>query len=92
MYKTERMSVEYFTHFLVSMTNLKLETAHVKAGSLGGLVGGIIFGGMMGMMGMLPMIAMLVKSESAVVGFFVHIIISIIFGVGYALFFGHAGT
>ncbi len=43
----------------------------------------------MGMMGMLPMVAMLVGSESAGLGFFVHLVFSVVIGVGFALVFGH---
>jgi hypothetical protein len=55
------------------------------AGGVGGLVGGIVFGAMMGM---LPMVAMLVRSESAGVGFVVHLVISAIIGAGFGLVFG----
>ena len=58
------------------------------AGAVGGLVGGVVFGVMMGMMGMLPMVAMLVKSENAIVGFVIHMVISAIIGAGFGLVFG----
>ena len=58
------------------------------AGAVSGLIGGVMFGLMMGVMGMLPMVAMLVRSESAVVGFLVHLVISAIIGAGFALVFG----
>lgn len=58
------------------------------AGAVGGLVGGVVFGAIMGLMGMLPMVAMLVGSESAGVGFFVHMVISAIIGAGFGLVFG----
>lgn len=60
----------------------------LKAGIWGGLAGGAIFGIMMGMMGMLPMVAMLIGSESATVGFIVHMAISAIFGTIFAFFLG----
>ncbi|NQV89440.1 MAG: hypothetical protein HQ488_03915 [Parcubacteria group bacterium] len=66
-----------------------LDTTHLPSGLKGGLVAGIVFGAMMGMMGMLPMVAMLVGSESAGLGFFVHIVFSLIIGAGFALTFGH---
>lgn len=53
------------------------------SGALAGIVGGIVFGMLMAMMGMLPMVAMLVGSQSAVVGGLVHLVISA--GIG-ALF------
>ncbi len=65
-----------------------LATPLVIAGAVAGLIGGVLFGIMMGMMGMLPMVAMLVKSENAVVGFLVHMVISAIIGAGFGLVFG----
>lgn len=53
------------------------------SGALAGIAGGIVFGMLMAMMGMLPMVAMLVGSQSAVVGGLVHLVISV--GIG-ALF------
>ena len=58
----------------------------VKAGIVAGLGGGLVFGLMMALMGMLPMVAMLVKSESPVVGFLVHMGISAFIGAVYGLF------
>ena len=60
----------------------------VMAGAVAGLVGGVIFGMLMGMMGMLPVVAMLVKSESAIIGFLVHMVISAVIGAGFGLVFG----
>lgn len=51
------------------------------AGIVGGLAGGIVFGIMMAAMGMLPMIALLVGSDSAIVGLGVHLLISVTIGV-----------
>lgn len=65
-----------------------MNTGKVRAGVIGGLTGGLVFGMMMGMMGMLPMIASLVGSESATVGFLVHMLISVVFGVGFAMVLG----
>ena len=66
------------------------------AGAVAGLGGGLVFGMLMGMMGMLPMVAMLVGSESALVGFIVHMAISallgIIFGPGAARFLTGLGS
>ena len=58
------------------------------AGAVGGLIGGIAFGILMGMMGMLPMIAGMVGSSSVVVGFIVHMAISVFIGVTFGLIFG----
>jgi uncharacterized membrane protein YagU involved in acid resistance len=56
----------------------------LKAGVGAGLIGGLAFGVMMGMMGMLPMVGMLVRVESAVVGFIVHMLISATIGAVYS--------
>ncbi|MHA7273363.1 hypothetical protein ACX80Z_08010 [Arthrobacter sp. TMT4-20] len=53
----------------------------VMAGALGGLAGGIVFGILMSTMGMLSMIASLVGSNSAIVGFLVHLTISVLIGL-----------
>jgi uncharacterized membrane protein YagU involved in acid resistance len=59
----------------------------VAAGVAGGLAGGIVFGMLMAMMGMLPMIASMMGSQSAWVGFGVHLMISIFYGLVLTLFF-----
>lgn len=58
-------------------------TTSLKRGAIGGVLGGIVFGLMMQSMGMIPMIAKMVGSESLVVGWTIHMIISIIFGLGF---------
>lgn len=58
------------------------------AGALGGIGGGIVFGMMMAMMGMLTTIAGMLHSTSPVVGFAIHMMISIVYG----LIFGVLGT
>jgi hypothetical protein len=55
-------------------------------GVVGGIVGGMVFGMLMAMQDMLPMIAALVGSDSAAVGFGVHLAIS----AGAGLLFGAA--
>jgi hypothetical protein len=55
------------------------------AGALGGLLGGLAFGVMMQMMDMLPMVAMMVGSESVIVGWGVHLAISVTLGIGFGL-------
>jgi hypothetical protein len=62
-----------FTHHLAR---------RVAAGVLGGIAGGLVFGVLMTMMGMLPMIASMVGSDSALVGFGVHVVISVLIGLG----------
>ncbi|MGH2537075.1 MAG: hypothetical protein ACRDHL_06755 [Candidatus Promineifilaceae bacterium] len=58
------------------------------AGAAGGLVGGLALGALMAAMGMLPTVAGLVGSQSAVVGFLVHIAISLFIGATFGLLFG----
>jgi uncharacterized membrane protein YagU involved in acid resistance len=57
-------------------------------GAIGGLAGGVVFGAMMGMMSMLPMVGMLVRQESAFIGFIVHMLISAFIGAVYGLVAG----
>jgi uncharacterized membrane protein YagU involved in acid resistance len=54
-------------------------------GVIAGIGGGIVFGMMMAMMGMLPMVAMLVESDSALVGLIVHLAISAFIGAVYGV-------
>lgn len=58
---------------------------YVVNGVIAGLVGGVVFGMMMAMMGMLPMVAMLVGSQSPIVGVLVHMVISAAIGFAYGL-------
>lgn len=51
------------------------------AGGVGGIAGGIVFGMMMAQMGMLSMIAGMMGSKNPLVGFGIHMMISIFFGV-----------
>lgn len=69
----------------VSNTANRSLTSSLIAGALAGLVGGAVFGLMMAMMGMLPMVAMLVGSESAALGFIVHMAISAFIGAVYGV-------
>ena len=57
------------------------------AGLLGGLAGGAVFGMLMAMMGMLITIASMVGSHSAWVGFGIHLMISIVYGLVLTLLF-----
>lgn len=52
------------------------------AGVTGGIAGGLVFGMLMAMMGMLPMVASMAGSDSATVGFGIHMVISILIGLG----------
>lgn len=57
----------------------------VLAGAVGGVAGGLVFGMMMAMMGMLTMIASMMGSHSAWVGFGIHVMISIVYGIIFTL-------
>ncbi len=57
---------------------------HLTAGLAASLAGGLVFGLMMQMMGMIPMIAGLAGSQSVVVGWIIHLTISVIFGATFA--------
>ena len=68
------------------------DTRYLTAGVVGGLLGGVIFGLMMQAMGMLGMVASLVGQDSAGVGWVVHLAISALFGVAYAMLLGPRST
>jgi uncharacterized membrane protein YagU involved in acid resistance len=71
---------------MTALTASKVSTAtSLKAGIAAGLIGGLVFGMMMALMGMLPMVAMLVGTDSALVGFLVHMGISATIGAIYGL-------
>ncbi len=72
------------TNTLPARTEAGLVPAIIN-GVAGGIVGGIVFGMMMQMMGAIPMIAMLVGSESVVVGWVVHLLISAFIGAVYGV-------
>ena len=73
---------------IVNNSNVKTGSmfSAITSGAIAGLGGGAVFGMMMGMMGMLPMVAMLPGSESPIVGFLVHMVISAGIGGLYGLF------
>ena len=61
----------------------------ILAGVIGGLAGGVVFGMLMAIMGMLPVIASMVGSTSPGVGFAMHLMISIVIGLGLTVLFGN---
>jgi uncharacterized membrane protein YagU involved in acid resistance len=69
-----------------------LGASRLVPGVAGGLAGGLVFGMMMQMMGMMTMVAMLVGSSSAVVGWLVHLAISVVIGVGFSLVLGRGAS
>lgn len=64
----------------------------IAAGAAGGVAGGLVFGLLMAMMGMLPMVASMVGSDSAAVGFGVHMVISVLIGWGLTVPFANLLT
>lgn len=68
-----------------SLTTSQNPNTGFSAGTAAGLMGGLFFGVMMGRLGMLPIAGMLVGIENAVIGFFVHMIISAFIGAVYGL-------
>ncbi|MFO7683688.1 MAG: hypothetical protein R6X34_26960 [Chloroflexota bacterium] len=70
---------------MTALTASQNTSSSLKAGIGAGLIGGLVFGVMMGMLGMLPMVGMLVRVESAIVGFIVHMGISATIGAVYGL-------
>jgi len=57
----------------------------VRKGIIAGLGGGIVFGIQMAIQNFFPMIAQMVGANSVAVGIIIHLLISAIFGIGYAL-------
>ena len=79
------------THSTVTQVRSSM-TQQITHGIYGGLAGGVVFGVMMGFMGMLPMIGKMVGQPSAAIGFFVHLIISAIIGLGFSITLGRYAT
>jgi hypothetical protein len=69
-----------------------LAPRRIGAGIIGGFVGGAVFGILLQITDMMPLVAMVVGSESAVVGWLVHLVISAFTGVAFAVLFGRYGT
>jgi hypothetical protein len=65
-----------------------MNAKRISYGIFGGLLGGVVFGAMMGMMGMLPMVGKLVGQPSAGAGFIVHMFNSAAIGAAFAVVFG----
>lgn len=60
----------------------------ITAGVIGGLVGGLVFGVLMAMTGMLPMVAALVGGSSPALGFGLHLVNSVVIGLGLTVVLG----
>ena len=61
----------------------------ILPGVTAGLVGGLVFGAAMTQLGALPTIASLVRAESPVIGFVVHMFIAAAVGAGFGLLMWH---
>jgi uncharacterized membrane protein YagU involved in acid resistance len=61
-------------------------------GAIAGFVGGLAFGAAMAHLGMLTDVAALVRADSAVVGFLVHMVIAVIVGAGFGVVVWHQRT
>ena len=57
----------------------------IKTGIIGGIIGGILFGIMMQMTDKIAMLAGAMGSHSLVIGWIIHLMISIIFGITFGL-------
>jgi uncharacterized membrane protein YagU involved in acid resistance len=69
-----------------------MDSKRLLGGIAGGLAGGVLFGVLMQMMGLIEMVGALIGQDSPAVGWLVHLGISLLFGLGYALIFGAAST
>ena len=79
------MPNQILTRNTSSITCACTPTQRVAIGAMGGAVAGMIFGMMMNMLGMIGTIAMLVGSKSNVVGWAVHLSISMVIGIAFSL-------
>jgi uncharacterized membrane protein YagU involved in acid resistance len=57
----------------------------ILMGTAGGVVGGLLFTVVMAGVGALPRVAQLVGAQSSLVGLLVHLVISVLIGIGYGL-------
>lgn len=64
-------------------SELKISKTTLGGAILGSVAGGMVFGMLMQMMSMMKSVAMLVNSNSIAVGWIIHLIISMVFGVAY---------
>lgn len=59
----------------------------ISGGLLGGLAGGLLFGVLMQSMGIMPLVAQLAGGDSALEGWMVHAVVSVIAGAVFPCFF-----
>lgn len=65
-----------------------MNSARLAAGAAGGLAGGAVFGALMHMMGMINMVGGLIGQPGAATGWVVHLAVSLVLGLGYAVTLG----
>lgn len=65
-----------------------MEIKNIKAGVIGAIVASIPYGIMMQMMGMMQVLAGMMGSHSIIVGWMIHMMIGIIFGILFVVVFG----
>jgi uncharacterized membrane protein YagU involved in acid resistance len=56
------------------------------SGAVAGIAGGLVFGASMAVYGTLPTIASIVHTDSAVVGFLLHMVFAVVIGAGFGVF------
>lgn len=67
-----------------------MTAARLAGGAVGGVAGGLVFGALMQMMGMMAMIGGMMGEPSAATGWLIHIGISVVIGLIYAVTLGGA--
>lgn len=72
----------------VANTTTNTVAQRLIGGAIGGAAGGLLFGAVMGFGGMLPMVGMLVGTDTVLVGFVVHMVISVIIGAAFGFLAG----
>ena len=80
----------FFGDIMVGSDDEAVGTQGLRAmghGMVAGVVGGLIFGGVMLQIGALTNVASLIRVTSPVTGFFVHMTIAVIIGTSYGLLF-----
>lgn len=67
------------------MAGMTLLRRGAAPGAIAGLAGGLVFGAAMSSVGTLPSVASLVRSDSATVGFALHMLIAAVIGAGFGV-------
>ncbi|MSP13277.1 MAG: hypothetical protein EXR62_10015 [Chloroflexi bacterium] len=71
------------------MTQANFFKRGILPGAQAGLIGGLLFGIAMAWLGFLPAVAALVRSNSTVVGFLIHLVIAASIGAGFGILVWH---